>query len=250
MKILMIFKILSNLFTNPMSLPNSASIEIPILQELSAVGGEDKLRFIYERLIPYFPQLTETQITEIKQSSNKNWRNTVQKAGKILDKKKLILRKRGNWTLTEKGFELVQKESSGFTLTKNENKSLSHVEIQEMLVKIGEELNFYAETEFEYYDVIWREKSKSVRLSHIFEVQSKGNLDSAFAKLKRAYEAQRTKPFLIVSNEKNLRRAIKSLNYEFRDLESAVKILTFAQVEKVYQNLTEISEILPLFLEN
>ena len=233
-----------------MTLPNSSLIEIPILQELSAVGGADNLRFIYERLIPYFPQLSEQEIAEIKQSSNKNWRNAVQKAGKILDEKKLIKRNRGNWTLTEKGSDLAAKESSGFTLTKNESKILSHIEIQEMLVKIGEELNFYAEKEFEYYDVIWREKSKSVRLSHIFEVQSKGNLDSAFAKLKRAYDAQRTKPFLIVSDEKNLKRALKSLNFEFRDLESAVTILTFAQIEKVHHNLLEISEILPLFLEN
>lgn len=232
-----------------MTLPNTSAIEIPILQELSAVGGSDNLRFIYERLIPYFPQITAEESAEIKRGINKYWRNAVQKAGKTLDEKKLLERHRGIWTITQKGSELVESESSGFTLTKSENKILSHIEIQERLVKIGEELNFYAETEFEYYDVIWREKNKSIRLSHIFEVQSKGNLDSAFAKLKRAYDAQRTKPFLIVSDEKNLRRAKKSLNLEFRDLESAVTILTFAQIEKVYQNLTSISEILPLLLE-
>lgn len=232
-----------------MSLPSAASIEIPILQELSAVGGADNLRYIYERLISYFPQISETEIIEIKNNSNHFWRNAVQKAGKTLDEKKLITRIRGNWTITEKGSELVAEEISGFTLTKMENRSLTHIEIQEMLVRIGEELNFYAETEFEYYDVIWREKSKSVRLSHIFEVQSKGNLDSAFAKLKRAYDAQRTKPFLIVSDEKNLRRAKKSLTLEFRDLESVVTILSFAQIKKVYENLTAISEILPLLLE-
>lgn len=232
-----------------MSLPNASAIEIPILQELSAIGGTDNLRFIYERLIPYFPQITEAESAEIKRGANKYWRNAVQKAGKTLDEKNLLERKRGIWTITEKGFELVENETSGFTLTKNKEKNLSHIEIQEMLVKIGEELNFYAETEFEYYDVIWREKNGSVRLSHIFEVQSRGNLDSAFAKLKRAYQAQRTKPFLIVSDETNLNRARKSLNLEFRDMESAVTILTFAQIEKVYQNLVSIGDILPMLLE-
>ncbi len=232
-----------------MSLPNTNHIEIPILQELSAVGGTDNLRFIYERLIPYFPQITQAESAEIKEGKNKYWRIAVQKAGKSLDEKKLLERHRGIWKLTEKGFELAESDSSGFTLTVNENKSLSHIEIQEMLVTIGEELNFYAETEFEYYDVVWREKSESIRLSHIFEVQSKGNLDSAFAKLKRAYDSQRTKPFLIVSDEKNLRRAKKSLNLEFREIEHVVTILSFTQIEKIHQNLISISDILPLLLE-
>ena len=231
-----------------MPIPKVSSIEIPILQELVATGGTDNLRFLYERLLAYFPQLSEKEISEIKNGRNKSWRNAVQKAGKILDEQNLIERERGNWTITERGKNEAAKETSGFTLTISQTKNLSHTNIQAMLMEIGESLGFYAETEFEFYDVIWRETAKSQRLSHIFEVQSKGNIDSAFAKLKRAYQAQRTKPFLVITSERDLNRARKSLSREFQDIETVVTILTFAQIKQVHQNLKNIAEIIKEFL--
>jgi hypothetical protein len=231
-----------------MALPITNSIELPILQELVAVGGSDYLRFLYQRLIAYFPQLNEKEIFEIKNESNPKWRNVVQKAGKALDENGYISRRQGLWTITNKGIETVKSETLEFTLTKLNEKQLSHTDIQEMLVEIGRNLGFYAETEFEFYDVVWRENEKTPRISHIFEVQSKGNIDSAFAKLKRAYEAQRTKPFLIISSERDLNRAGKSLSREFQDINSAVTILTFVQIRQVQQNLQNIAEIIKEFL--
>ncbi|CAN5623237.1 hypothetical protein BH18ACI1_BH18ACI1_16390 [soil metagenome] len=231
-----------------MPIPKVSSIEMPILQELVATGGADNLRFLYERLLAYFPQLSEKEISEIKNGKNKSWRNAVQKAGKILDEQNLIERERGNWTLTERGKMEAAKETSGFTLTISQTKSFSHTNIQTMLVEIGESLGFYTEIEFEFYDVVWRETTKNQRLSHIFEVQSKGNIDSAFAKLKRAYEAQRTKPFLIITSERDLNRARQSLSHEFQDIETVVTILTFAQIKQVHQNLKNIAEIIKEFL--
>ena len=231
-----------------MSLPNTSSIKMPILQELTATGGTDNLRFLYERLIDYFPQLTNVEIIDIKSGTNKNWRKAVQKAGKTLEENDFIIRERGVWSITKKGKEAAETETSGFTLTKSKTKTLSHINIQEMLVEIANSLGFYAETEFEFYDVVWREREQSPRLSHIFEVQSKGNLDSALAKLKRAYQAQRTKPYLVISTEKDLNRARKSLTFEFQDIESVITILTFAQIKRIHQNLKNIGEIIKDFL--
>ncbi len=231
-----------------MSLPNATLIELPILHELVAVGGSDYLRFLYQRLIAYFPRLSEEEIREIKTDSNKYWRMAVQKAGKILDAEGCISRRQGYWSITPKGRETAKAETSEFTLTKTSEKQTSHTDIQKMLVEIGSALGFYAEMEFEFYDVVWRENEKTPRISHIFEVQSKGNLDSAFAKLKRAYEAQRTKPFLIISSERDLNRAGKSLSREFQDIESQVCILTFVQIKQVHQNLKNIAEIIKEFL--
>lgn len=231
-----------------MPIPKVSSIKMPILQELVATGGADNLRFLYERLPAYFPQLSEKEISGIKDGKNKSWRIAVQKAGKFLDEQKLIEREHGNWVITDRGRKEVEKETSGFTLTVSQTKSLSHTNIQEMLVKIGESLGFYAETEFEFYDVIWRETPNSPRISHIFEVQSKGNIDSAFAKLKRAYQAQRTKPFLVIASERDLNRARQSLSREFHDIETVVTILTFAQIKQVHQNLKNIAEIIKEFL--
>ncbi len=232
-----------------MSFPNFSSIETPILQELAAVGGSDNIRFIYLRLIAYFPQLSQQEIMEIKTGKSKNWRSAVQRAGKSLDDQNLIRRQKGIWEITKIGKELAENHTSSFTLTKTKVASISHSEVQQMLVSIGQQLCYNAEPEFEYYDVVWRTSSSALRISHIFEVQSKGNIDSAFAKLKRGYEAQRSKPFLIISTERDLNRARKSLSQEFQDLEKVLTILTFQQITKVYKNIKNISEILSLFLE-
>lgn len=233
-----------------MSLPSTVSIEMPILQELVATGGTDDVYFLYERLIAYFPQIEDEEIVAIKNGENKFWRKAVQKAGRSLDEQNYIKRNRGLWTITEKGKEVVQLETLSFTLTTPTIEQTTHLDIQELLVEIGIFLGYSAEIEFEYYDVVWREKPNSQRLSHIFEVQSKGNIDSAFAKLKRAYQIQRTKPFLIISSERDLNRARQSLVREFQDIEAAVTILTFVQVKLIHRNLKAICDILPKFLEN
>lgn len=233
-----------------MPFPKSNSLETPILQELVAVGGADDIRFLYERLAAYFPQLSNTEILEIQENKHTNWRKLVQRAGRELDKKDLLTRRRGFWQITEKGRKKVEAETVGFELTRSKNEKLSHAEIQQMLIEIGEILGFYAEMEFEFYDVVWREVPRATRLSHVFEVQSKGNIDSAFAKLKRAFEAQRSKIFLILSNEKDLKRAGKSITREFQDIENHLIILTFAQVQNIHQNISPIKKILAKFLES
>ena len=232
-----------------MSLPVSHSIETPILQELSAVGGGDDLRYLYERLIAYFPQISESEMAEIRNGTNKSWRNAVQKAGKMLTEKNYLERSHGYWKLTAQGRKIVAAESLIFDVGSVVENPNSHLGIQKLLAEIAGSLGFFAALEYEFYDVVWRETAQSSRLSHVFEVQHRGNLDSAFAKLKRAYQGQRSKPFLIVSDEKNLRRARQSLDREFQDLHDIVTILTFTEIEKTHRNLQACGDILPKFLE-
>lgn len=232
-----------------MPLPLTTNIETPILQELYAVGGTDDVRFLYERLISYFPSLSDAEIALIKSGEHRFWKKAVQKAGKSLDDNNLIVRERGFWSLTEKGRKSVEAETEGIIFSQiTENDSLSHRQIQEMLVEIGEILGFSGETEFQFYDVVWRETPNNQRLSHVFEVQSKGNLDSAFAKLKRAHDAQRSKIFLILASERDTNRAQNSLAREFRELENVLIILSFVELRKIYENLSSIAKFLPNFL--
>ena len=231
-----------------MSLPLLANIEIPVLHELIAVGGTDDVKFIYQRLISYFPSLSDAEIFQIQNGSNKKWRSAVQKAGKSLDEQRLIRRHRGIWQITETGKRLVENESDGFSIAKSAEIQLNHQNVQQMIVEIGEILGFKAQKEYEFYDVVWRESVNSQRLSHVFEVQSKGNIDSAFAKLKRAFDAQRSKPFLIISTERDTNRALKSLSQEFRELETNLTIWSFAELKKIHENLCNIADYLPQFL--
>lgn len=231
-----------------MSIPKTLSIETPVLQELVAIGGNENIKFLYQRLLDYFPQITSEECNEILNNKHKAWRIAVQKAGKSLEVKNFIRRNRGVWTITEKGKNQADAETAAFIPDVPEISNLSHTDIQVMLVKIGENLGYFADKEFEYYDVVWRTSAKNQRLSHIFEVQSKGNIDSAFAKLKRAYEAQRTKPFLIISTESDYNRALKSLEREFHEIEQIVTILTFAQIQSVHQNISAVAEIIKQLL--
>jgi hypothetical protein len=233
-----------------MPVPSSSNIETPILQELYAIGGTDDVRFLYERLISYFPSLSDADISAIKSGTHRFWKKVVQRAGKTLDESKLIRRERGVWTLTEKGKAKIRSESEDFIFSQPEIafESISHTDVQEMLVKIGEILGYFGEAEYQFYDVVWRERTNNQRLSHVFEVQSKGNIDSAFAKLKRAYDAQRSKIFLILDSERDANRAQKSLSREFREIEDVLVILSFVEIRKIHENLSAISRFLPDFL--
>lgn len=237
-----------------MNFPLSNRLELPILQELAATGGTEDVRFLYARLVRYFPQLDSLQI---KNGRLEKWRLHVQRAGRELDEQGLIRRDRGFWTLTEAGRRRVLEENTDFEvqskeiLTPNFTET-SHHEIQTMLCEIGEILGFYTEKEFEFYDVVWRTNEKSPRLSHVFEVQHKGNIDSAFAKLKRAFEAQRSKPFLILASERDTNRALRSISHEssgaFHELSESLTILSFAQIASLHRALNSISDVLPFFL--
>ncbi len=233
-----------------MSLPFSNLIEIPILHELAAVGGKDDVRYLYKRLISYFPSLSDAEINLIQNGENQSWKKAVQKAGKSLSEQKYILREKGLWQITAVGREKVSVENTDFRISTEEILPLEHGLIQELIIKIGVLLGYSAESEFEYYDVVWRESPTSKRLSHVFEVQSKGNIDSAFAKLKRAFDAQRSKPFLILASERDTNRAHRSLENEFSELKNVITILGFAEIEKTFRNLKEIESVLPKFLND
>jgi hypothetical protein len=78
-------------------------------------------------------------------------------------------------------------------------------------------------------------------------VQHKGNIDAALAKLKRAYESQRSKPFLIVTSERDTTRALKSMNVArtgpFHEIGAATTILSFEQLSRLHRALTSVEDI-------
>lgn len=237
-----------------MNFPLSSRLELPILQELAATGGRDDVRFLYSRLVSYFPQL---DAASIQNGKLERWRLHVQRAGRELDEQGLIERERGVWTLTRRGRERVETEQTEFTIFQNEiadrqNEELTHQKVQFMLVEIGQILGFCAQAEFEYYDVVWRENRNVPRLSHVFEVQHKGNIDSAFAKLKRAHDTQRSKPFLILASERDSNRAARSINPAqtgaFHELETILTVLSFEQIRLLHRSLNSVSDLLPYFL--
>ncbi len=235
-----------------MAYPGVARIELPILQELAATGGVEDVRFLYNRLAGYFPQLNETDVRALTNGHQAQWRRLVQRAGRVLADQRQIERRQGRWTITAAGRKRVSDEGQTFSLTETHESArpeqFTHGDIQQMLLDIGRVLGYHAQSEFDYYDVVWRASETSPRLSHVFEVQHKGNIDAAMAKLKRAYEAQRSKPFLIVASERDTNRANKNMSQArtgaFHEIGRATVILSFEQLNRLHRALTSVEDLL------
>src|SRR5919199_202132 len=243
-----------------MALPGIARLELPILQELVATGGSDDVRFLYRRLVAYFPQFGEDERRALTNGELRGWRRHVQRAGRVLDEKRQIERdKRGRWAITTTGRRRVADEEPSFTITEQAGSqpagaaSITHADVQQMLVEIGGALGYHAEVEFDYYDVVWRASAQSQRLSHVFEVQHKGNVDAALAKLKRAYDAQRTRPFLVVASERDTNRAQAQLSLArtgaFHEIGRVTTVVSFEQLRRLHRALTSVSDLLALISE-
>jgi hypothetical protein len=240
-----------------MAYPGVARIELPILQELAATGGVEDIRFLYNRLAGYFPQLDETEVRALENGHCAQWRRLVQRAGRQLADQRQIERRQGRWAILAAGRKRVSEEGQSFTLSESietvRPDALTHGDIQQRLLDIGRVLGYHAETEFDYYDVVWRASATSPRLSHVFEVQHKGNIDAAMAKLKRAYEAQRSKPFLIVASERDTNRANRNMSPArtgaFHEIGRATVILSFEQLDKLHRALTSVEDILTEIFE-
>lgn len=235
-----------------MAYPGVARIELPILQELIATGGVEDVRFLYNRLAGYFPQLDDTEVRALRNGHCEQWRRLVQRAGRVLADQKQIERRQGRWSILSAGRKRVLDEGQAFTWSEAleivRPEALTHGDIQQKLLDIGRVLGYHAESEFDYYDVVWRANESSPRLSHVFEVQHKGNVDAAMAKLKRAYEAQRSKPFLIVASERDTNRAHRNMSQArtgaFHEIGRATVILSFEQLDKLHRALTSVEDIL------
>lgn len=235
-----------------MALPESARLEGPILQELLATGGEENIRLLYHRLIPYFPQLTEKDLHAQTGNGRNRWKVLVQRAGTRLVWRGELRRWRGRWMLTERGRQRAEAEKMRLSWPRASEarveRTRSHREIQDMLVDIGRALGKYAEKEYERYDVVWKDSEIAPRLSHVFEVQVKGHIESALAKLKHAYDTQRTKPILVISDERQAQRARRFLQPylrgSFHEIGTVTTVLGVQEIERLHQALSEIKDLL------
>lgn len=231
-----------------MSFPELSRLELPILQELKATGGNDQLRYLYDRLAQYFPQLTAREAMERTETGRNRWHRAVQNAGRELEARGELRRNRSQWALTAKGARRVEAEAMQIEFDRpasgKANKAVSHKDAQRMLVEIGLMLGKHAEAEFEHYDVVWRDTISAPRLSHVFEVQIAGSVDSALTRLKHAYDAQRSRPFLVIAGERDKRFAGKRLTGSFHEIWEAITVIGAGELQRLYESLKAHEELL------
>jgi hypothetical protein len=223
-----------------MAFPETTRLALPILQELHATGGSDQVQYLYARLESYFPQLTPDDLDACTDAGRNRWRMLVQRAGKQLESVGELKRERTRWLLTSRGSKRVEAEAVQFAPTNHltpVSTTLTHKEAQQMLVAIGQWLGHYAQMEFERYDVVWRENEKAPRLSHVFEVQISGSVDSALTRLKHAYEKQRSRLYLVIADERDQRFADKRMTGAFHEIWNEVTIIGAGELQRLYQSL-------------
>jgi len=199
------------------------------------------LRYLYERLPRYFPQLTDQDLEERAESGRSRWARAVQRAGRQLEEKGELRREKNHWKITARGLRRVEDEAMTLdapaAASERKEKTLTHKEAQAMLVEIGLMLGKHAEAEFEHYDVVWRDTASSPRLSHVFEVQISGSVDSALTRLKHAYDAQRSRPFLVIAGERDKRFAGKRLTGSFHEIWDIITVIGVGELERLYEAL-------------
>ena len=231
-----------------MSFPEAARVELPILQELEATGGNDQLRYLYDRLVGYFPQLDATDLEERTAAGRSRWHMLVQRAGRQLAAKGELKRDNTRWQMTDRGRRRVAAENLQVAVFDPSDRpparEVSHVEAQQMLVEIGQMLGRFAQSEFEHYDVVWRDSPTSPRLSHVFEVQVAGSVDSALTRLKHAYDTQRTRPFLVIADERSAQFADRRLTGSFHEIWEAVTVIGVGELKRLYDSLKAQTKLL------
>jgi hypothetical protein len=236
-----------------MPFPEAERIELPILQELQATGGSDYLRFLYDRLVVYFPQLTGDDLQKTNKAGRSRWQALVQQSGKLLVAQGELQRQHSRWTLTQRGRRRLETEEARMTpdvpAAKEAPHKITHKEAQQILIEIGQMLGRHAEAEYDFYDVVWRESAASPRLSHVFEVQISGSVDSALTRLKHAYDTQRSRPFLVIADERDTRFAGKRLSGSFHEIIEAITIIGVGELKQFYEALKTHSSLLEKFID-
>ena len=116
--------------------------------------------------------------------------------------------------LVEKQESVSQTPTSDKPKTQTDSKSL-HDEIKEKLVAIGELLGFESRSEVPIaagakVDVVWEAKIGNMGKSiYVFEVQSKGSIDSLILNLKKAQSNAAVQAVVAVADEEQLLRIIR-----------------------------------------
>ncbi len=235
-----------------MPFPETSRLELPILQELKATGGGDQLRYLYERLVRYFPQLTSQDLNERAENGRSRWFRVVQRAGRQLEEKGELRREKNLWKITAKGLKRVEAEAMQLDakpdLIERKGKTLTHKEVQAMLIEIGRMLGRHAEAEFEHFDVVWRDSPSAPRLSHVFEVQISGSVDSALTRLKHAHDSQRSRIFLVIADERDKAFARKRLTGSFHEIWEVVTVIGVGELQRLYESLKAHETLLERFV--
>lgn len=206
-----------------MTLPMQKDIELPLLQEIEAAGGQIHPQDAYLRLQKYFPQITHEDLLKKTKSGQNTWTNSVQFARqKLVEKSELYRSPYGVWRITDKGRERLRQgggippkppEAQG----EKREKPSTHDELVQTMKQIGEKLGKTVEVDcgkaYKYpydYDNLWR-ANQFKPPQWVIEICDKGSLDKDIASLKWANENLEAKCIWLIVDRQDFATAQKKL---------------------------------------
>jgi hypothetical protein len=132
-----------------------------------------------------------------------------------------------------------------------------HKSLKTKIREIGSILGKYAKEEYHappyVYDVVWKEIEGLPRPCHVFEVQDKGAVDGALAKLQHARDMWKPKLFLVVTGERDRKRIDTLLRPfmegSFHGISKDTTVLPAETIDEIYMSLENNKETIRQFLE-
>lgn len=274
-----------------MAIPVEASIQLPLLRVIADAGGELTLQEAVTRVAAFFPQLTE-QDKQLRLPSGKGFlfTNRVQwTRQRLVELGHLYREPKGLWRITPQGNKFLEDNWSSWQprystrepATRRERGRLEslegeeelrqdtieavqpttvlrpHEHLQELLRQVGDILGYYPEIEFHespyVYDVVWKTFQQAPRPGFVFEVQDKGNLIEALAKLQHAKDNWGSRLFLAVTGERDRKRVEKLvaplLTGTFHRLARDLILLSPEQIERLYEPLNQNRDLIRKLLQ-
>ena len=273
-----------------MAIPMEESIQLPLLRVIADAGDELTLKEAVARAAAFFPQLTE-QDKQLRLPSGKGilFTNRVQWARQRLVQLGHLYREpRGLWRITPQGKKFLEDNWSSwqprYSTGEDDIRRLQkareisqleaeqrvdsisaqpmpvlrpHEHIKELLRQVGDILGYYPEKEFHeapyIYDVVWKTFPQASRPGFVFEVQDKGNLIEALAKLQHAKDTWGSKLFLTITGDRDRKRIEKLvaplLTGTFHRLAKDLVLLTPEQLEGLYEPLNQNRDLIRKMLQ-
>lgn len=273
-----------------MAIPVEESIQLPLLRVIADAGGELPLKEAVSRVAGFFPQVTEQDLKlRLPSGYGLLFSNRVQWSRQRLVQLGYLYREpRGVWRITAQGKKFLEDKWSGWQPRYSshqhgvgteyssaetqrheearvhdaepapELKPLRpHEHLKELLRQVGDILGYYPQMEVHeppyIYDVVWKAFPQAPRPGFVFEVQDKGNLIEALAKLQHAKDTWGSRLFLAVTGDRDRRRIEKLvaplLTGTFHRLARDLVLLDPEQIEGLYGALNQNRDLIRKLLQ-
>jgi hypothetical protein len=273
-----------------MAIPIQESIELPLLRVIADAGGELALKDAVTRVAAFFPELTEADKSRrLSSGYGFIFANRVQWCRqRLVELGHLYREPRGMWRITPQGKTFLEDNWPGWEPRYStgertrieghgrvEDRTLKeqwgqdyepapeiavlrpHEHLKELLRQIGDILGYYPQTEVHespyVFDVVWRTFPQAPRPGFVFEVQDKGNLIEALAKLQHAKDTWGSRLFLTVTGDRDRRRIEKLvaplLTGTFHRLARDLVLLYPEQLERLYEPLNQNRDLIRKLLQ-